>query len=179
MRIVPAAMPVSSATSFMARSTTGFGMVCQDIQHDVECSLFAVDTARPARRGHRRRPAARTRHVDAHRPRTIVLTGATGYVGGRLLPALLEQGHEVRCIVRRPERADLPGGATVVRGDVTEGTGLDEALAGADVAYYLVHSMGRGNGADFARRDREAAATFGAAVRRAGVARTVYLGGLE
>jgi uncharacterized protein YbjT (DUF2867 family) len=108
-----------------------------------------------------------------------VLTGATGYVGGRLLPELLEQGHEVRCIVRRPERADLPSGATVVRGDVTDGTGLDEALAGADVAYYLVHSMGRGNGADFARRDREAAATFGAAVRRAGVARTVYLGGLE
>src|SRR4051794_23774343 len=130
-------------------------------------------------RGHRDRPPARTRHVDAPARRTITLTGATGYVGGRLLPMLLDAGHEVRCVVRRPERARLPAGATVVRGDVADGSGLAEALAGADVAYYLVHSMGRGGGDDFAERDRRAAATFGDAVREAGVTRTVYLGGLE
>jgi uncharacterized protein YbjT (DUF2867 family) len=113
-------------------------------------------------------------------PKTIVLTGATGYVGGRLLPALLDAGHAVRCVVRRPERADLPDGAQVVRGDVLSGDGLDAALDGADVAYYLVHSMGGANGdGDFAARDRRAARTFGAAVARAGVARTIYLGGLE
>jgi uncharacterized protein YbjT (DUF2867 family) len=117
--------------------------------------------------------------VAAQPPRTIALTGATGYVGGRLLPALVAEGHEVRCLVRRPEHAELPEGATVIRGDVEDGSGLPEALDGADVAYYLVHSMGRGNGGDFARRDRDAAATFGAAVRDAGVPRTVYLGGLE
>jgi uncharacterized protein YbjT (DUF2867 family) len=108
----------------------------------------------------------------------IVLTGATGYVGGQLLPALLEAGHEVRCVVRDPDRADLPDGARVIRGDVLDGDGLDEAAAGADVAYYLVHSMG-GDGEDFVARDRRAAQTFGAALARAGVARTIYLGGLE
>jgi uncharacterized protein YbjT (DUF2867 family) len=113
-------------------------------------------------------------------PKTIVLTGATGYVGGRLLPALLDAGHDVRCVVRRPERADLPDGARVVRGDVLSGDGLDAALDGADVAYYLVHSMGGANGdGDFAGRDRRAARTFGEAVARHRVARTIYLGGLE
>jgi uncharacterized protein YbjT (DUF2867 family) len=117
--------------------------------------------------------------VDAHRPRkTIVLTGATGYVGGQLLPRLLEAGHEVRCLVRDPSRADLPRGAHVVQGDVLEGTGLAEAMEGADVAYYLVHSMG-GSEDDFAERDRRGAANFGDAARDAAVARTVYLGGLE
>jgi uncharacterized protein YbjT (DUF2867 family) len=117
--------------------------------------------------------------VDAHRPRkTIVLTGATGYVGGQLLPRLLEAGHEVRCLVRDPSRADLPRGAHVVQGDVLEGTGLAEAMEGADVAYYLVHSMG-GSDDDFAERDRRGAANFGDAARDAAVARTVYLGGLE
>jgi uncharacterized protein YbjT (DUF2867 family) len=120
--------------------------------------------------------------VDAHQDlaKTIALTGATGYVGGQLLPRLLEAGHRVRCIVRDPGRADLPEGAEVVKGDVMDGSGLDEAMAGADVAYYLVHSMGASNGdGDVADRDRRAARTFGEAVARAGVARTVYLGGLE
>ncbi|HYF24548.1 MAG TPA: NAD(P)H-binding protein [Baekduia sp.] len=112
--------------------------------------------------------------------RTILLTGATGYVGGRLLPDLLAAGHRVRCLVRDPSRArGLPDGAELVQGDVVSGDGLAGALAGADVAYYLVHSMGNGSGGDFARRDRDAAATFGRAVRDAGVARTIYLGGLE
>jgi uncharacterized protein YbjT (DUF2867 family) len=113
-------------------------------------------------------------------PKTILLTGATGYVGGALLPTLLEAGHRVRCLVRDPTRADgLPGEADVVQGDVVAGTGLREALEGVDVAYYLVHSMGGGGGEDFAARDRRAAQAFGTAVRDAGVERTVYLGGLE
>lgn len=108
----------------------------------------------------------------------IALTGATGYVGGKLLPALLEAGHEVGCLVRDPDRADLPAGAQVVKGDVLSGEGLDELLAGADVAYYLVHAMGNNPG-DFARNDRRGATTFGDAAAAAGVGRTIYLGGLE
>ncbi|MCW3004385.1 MAG: NAD-dependent epimerase/dehydratase family protein [Conexibacter sp.] len=107
-----------------------------------------------------------------------MLTGATGYVGGQLLPRLLEAGHRVRCVVRHPGRAHLPRGAEVVQGDVLQGTGLAEAMDGADVAYYLVHSMG-GSDDDFARRDRRGAANFGDAVREARVPRTIYLGGLE
>jgi uncharacterized protein YbjT (DUF2867 family) len=112
--------------------------------------------------------------------KTIVLTGATGYVGGQLLPRLLAAGHEVRCVVRSPDRADLPDGTRVIQGDVLNGDGLDAAAAGADVAYYLVHSMGGSDGdEDFAARDRRAARTFGDAMAHAGVARTIYLGGLE
>lgn len=109
----------------------------------------------------------------------VLVTGATGYVGGRLLPPLLHRGHDVRAMARRPERADVPDGARVVKGDVAGGEGLDEALEGVEVAYYLIHSMGRGNPADFAEQDRRAARTFGTAARRAGVRRIVYLGGLE
>jgi uncharacterized protein YbjT (DUF2867 family) len=110
--------------------------------------------------------------------KTILLTGATGYVGGCLAPRLLAEGHRVRCLVRRPERADLPPGAEIVQGDVVRGDGLDDALAGVDVAFYLVHSMG-GDGADFADRDRRAAEAFGGAAARQRVRRLVYLGGLE
>ena len=117
--------------------------------------------------------------MPAHK--TILLTGATGYVGGRLLPELLDQGHRVRCLVRNPAKADLPRDAEVAEGDVIEGTGLTEALQGVDVAYYLVHSMGRGNGShgDFAERDRRGADHFGRAAAQAGVDRVVYLGGLD
>lgn len=114
--------------------------------------------------------------------KTILLTGATGYVGGSLLPMLLDRGHRVRCLVRDRARAvpALPAEVQVLQGDVLSGEGLDEALTGADVAYYLVHSMGRGStGADFAASDRRGARTFGDAVARAQVPRTVYLGGLE
>lgn len=110
---------------------------------------------------------------------TILLTGATGYVGGALLPALLDDGHDVRCLVRNPEKADLPAGVTVVKGDVVTGEGLAEALDGVGVTYYLVHSMEGSAGQDFAARDRDAARTFGRAVRDARVPRTIYLGGLE
>jgi uncharacterized protein YbjT (DUF2867 family) len=121
--------------------------------------------------------------VTTHVPRRILLTGATGYVGGSLLPTLLEDGHEVRALARDAGRARerLPGGVEVVEGDVVSGEGVAAALDGIDVAYYLVHSMGRGSGSgdEFAERDRQAAANFGAAAREAGVDRVVYLGGLE
>ena len=122
-------------------------------------------------RGHRSRhpPAAMTR---------VLLTGATGYVGGQLLPALLERGHDVRALTRDPARARLPAGVEVVAGDVVAGTGLDEALDGVEVALYLVHSMGTGAGA-FADADRRGARAFAEAARRAGTRRVVYLGGLQ
>ena len=108
----------------------------------------------------------------------ILLTGATGYVGGQLLPVLLRDGHHVRCLVRDPARAKLPGDAEVVRGDVRDGASLAQALDGIEVAFYLVHSM-TGTSGDFAAADREAARTFGRAARLAGVPRVVYLGGLD
>jgi uncharacterized protein YbjT (DUF2867 family) len=110
----------------------------------------------------------------------VLLTGATGYIGGRLLPRLLDDGHRVRCLVRNPDRArgSLPDAAEIVQGDVVSGDGVADALRGIDVAYYLVHSMGAG-GDDFAQRDRTAASGFARAAKAAGVGRIVYLGGLE
>jgi uncharacterized protein YbjT (DUF2867 family) len=110
--------------------------------------------------------------------RDVLLTGATGAVGSRLLPALLDRGHRVTCLVRNPARARLPAGVRVVTGDVLTGAGLTEALDGAQIAYYLVHSMGRDAGSDFAEVDRRGAATFATAASRAGVERLIYLGGL-
>ena len=116
---------------------------------------------------------------------SVLLTGATGYVGGALLPELLRRGADVRCLVRDPARAGqagsdgADGAARLVRGDVLDPDTLEPALEGVDVAYYLIHSMGRGSGGDFARRDRRGAEGFGRAARRAGVRRVVYLGGLE
>ncbi|WP_306599136.1 SDR family oxidoreductase [Geothrix sp. 21YS21S-2] len=108
----------------------------------------------------------------------ILLTGATGYVGGRLLRALEREGHALRCLVRQPGRLQgRVGPATqVVAGDVLENTGLGEALEGVEVAYYLVHSMG--SAGEFEADDRLAAQNFGAAARDAGVRRIIYLGGL-
>jgi uncharacterized protein YbjT (DUF2867 family) len=107
----------------------------------------------------------------------VLITGATGYIGGHLAPALLQRGLHVRCLARDPSRAALPERADVVQGDVLQESTLPPALEGTDVAYYLVHSMG-GDGA-FAQRDRAGAEAFGRAARAAGVRRVVYLGGLE
>src|SRR3954471_1557008 len=106
---------------------------------------------------------------------TILLTGATGYVGGRLLRVLEEQDCTIRCLARRPE-AVTAATAEVVKGDLADPATLPPALRGVDTAYYLVHSMGsRG---DFVEEDRAAAKAFGEAAAAEGVRRIVYLGGL-
>jgi uncharacterized protein YbjT (DUF2867 family) len=108
----------------------------------------------------------------------ILLTGATGYVGGRLLRRLEEGGHAVRCLAREPARLGTRGpGTEAVKGDCLDEDSLDRALAGVHSAYYLVHSMAAGG--DFAEVDRRAAANFGRAAARAGVRRIIYLGGLS
>ncbi|CAM5660947.1 MULTISPECIES: SDR family oxidoreductase [Streptomyces] len=108
-----------------------------------------------------------------------LVTGATGYIGGRLVPELLGAGHQVRCLARSPERLrDHPWApdAEVVRGDVTDAASVARAMEGVDVAYYLVHALGTGK--DFEETDRRAARTFAEQARAAGVRRIVYLGGL-
>jgi uncharacterized protein YbjT (DUF2867 family) len=108
---------------------------------------------------------------------TVLLTGATGYIGGRLLRRLEEDGRAVRCLARHPERVAATKTTTeIVRGDCLDEPSLEPAFAGVRVAYYLVHSMGAGP--DFASLDRRAAENFGRAAARAGAARIVYLGGL-
>ncbi len=108
----------------------------------------------------------------------VLLTGATGYVGGRLLPRLEAAGFRVRCLVRRPdELADRVGpGTEVVFADMLQPDSLADAMRDGDIAYYLVHSMGSAK--SFAEKDRQAAQTFGEAARKAGVERIIYLGGL-
>jgi uncharacterized protein YbjT (DUF2867 family) len=103
----------------------------------------------------------------------VLVTGASGFVGGRLCPALEEAGHEVLAMTRRPEK--YRGAGKAVQGDVHDAASLADALSGCDGAYYLVHSLGD---PDFRRRDAEAARTFAAAAAEAGVGRIVYMGGL-
>lgn len=112
----------------------------------------------------------------------VFLTGATGYIGGRLAPRLLERGWRVRCLTRdsrkldaRPWRHDER--VEIVQGDMSDPDSLAEQMRGCDAAYYLVHSM-IASGGDYAERDRELAEHFVAAAAAAGVKRIVYLGGL-
>jgi uncharacterized protein YbjT (DUF2867 family) len=108
-----------------------------------------------------------------------LVTGATGYVGGRLVPRLLAAGHEVRCLTRYPQRLrDVPWAdrVEVVQGDVATGAGLDAALEGVDVLFYLVHALGQ---PDRAEVERRSARFVAAAALRAGVARIVHLARLE
>ena len=108
----------------------------------------------------------------------VLLTGATGYIGGRLLKALEKQGHRVRCLTRRPTtlKAKVGPSTEIVMGDALDQASLEDALQGIEVAYYLIHSMGS-NGA-FEQLDRQAARSFGQAAKSAGVSRIIYLGGL-
>ena len=108
----------------------------------------------------------------------ILLTGATGYVGGRLLRMLQNAGHRVRCLTRRPGAlsGEVSPATEVVAADVLDRGSLRGRMDGVESAYYLVHSMGTKG--DFEEQDRRAAGNFGGEARRAGVARIVYLGGL-
>ncbi|MCU1420880.1 MAG: NAD(P)-dependent oxidoreductase [Microbacteriaceae bacterium] len=109
-----------------------------------------------------------------------LVTGATGYVGGRLAPRLVEAGYEVRVLARDPSRLEsVPwaGQVEAVRGDLADPASLEAAFAGVDVLYYLVHSMGRKG--DFERLEREQATNVARAAKAAGIRRIVYLGGLH
>ena len=121
--------------------------------------------------------SAQVTSTGSRRPR-VLLTGATGYVGGRLLPRLEQRDLHVRCLARRPEFLESRVGprTEIVEGDVLDSESLRSALAGVDVAYFLVHSMG--DDGDFERRERAGARNFAEACAESGVSRIVYLGGL-
>ncbi len=117
----------------------------------------------------------------------ILLTGASGFVGSMLVPRLLAEGHELRALTREPARVrsaiSEASEIEVVSGDVLTGAGLERAMAGVDVAYYLIHSMesppaGTSWQGSFPDRERLGATSFAKQARRAGVERIVYLGGL-
>ena len=103
----------------------------------------------------------------------ILVTGATGFIGRRLVPALIDQGHDVRAMTRHPERYDGPGEG--VAGDMDDPSSLTSPLEGVDVAYYLVHSL---DDDDFERKDADAARGFARAAAAAGVRQIIYMGGL-
>lgn len=116
-------------------------------------------------------------HTSSTKP--ILITGATGYVGGNLVPRLLEEGYRVRVLVRDPEKLRAKpwrSDVEVFKGDVIEPLTLRSALLDVEVAYYLIHSITSGE--NFAERDIAAARNFGEAVRQTGVKRVIYLGGL-
>jgi uncharacterized protein YbjT (DUF2867 family) len=104
----------------------------------------------------------------------VLITGTSGYIGSRLAPRLQRDGHSIRGFSRHPAPAPFP----VFEGDAVTGRGLEQALTGSDVAYFLIHSMEPSPNGSFAARDRAAAENFARAAQAAGVRRIVYLGGL-
>ena len=108
----------------------------------------------------------------------VLLTGASGYVGGRLIPLLERHPVVLRCLARNPDklRATVRDSTQVVQGDVLDAISLDAALKGVHTAYYLVHLMSGSK--DFEKEDRQAATNFAQAAKKAGVSRIIYLGGL-
>src|SRR5579864_6957691 len=108
----------------------------------------------------------------------ILLTGGSGYVGGRLIPLLEKQGVRLRCLARSPEkmRSRVQPGTEIVQGDVLDPASLDRAIQGVHTAYYLVHLMSGSK--DFEKEDRQAATNFGQSAKKAEVRRIIYLGGL-
>ncbi len=109
-----------------------------------------------------------------------LVTGATGYIGGLLVPRLLDAGHRVRALARNPDKlssAPWRDDVEVARGDLTKPDSLTEAFEGVDVVYYLVHSMGTSR--DFVAAERKSARNVVAAAKKAGVRRLVYLSGLH
>jgi uncharacterized protein YbjT (DUF2867 family) len=113
-------------------------------------------------------------------PGRALVTGATGFVGGRLARVLAAQDWDVRCMVRNPSRAGAlrDQGFELHVGDVLDPASLRGAGDGCEVAYYLIHGMGRGGGQGFAERERASAAAFAQMAKEEGVERVVYLGGL-
>lgn len=123
-----------------------------------------------------------TADLTAVRTRPVLVTGATGYVGGRLVPRLLDAGYRVRCLVRAPGKlADRPWAAhphvEIVSADAADDKALRAAMAGCGAAYYLIHSM-MAVGPAYRTRDRELARTFAHAAAAADILRIIYLGGL-
>ena len=105
--------------------------------------------------------------------RTVLVTGASGFVGSHLAQALTEHGHQVRAMTRHPQK--YAGAGEAVQGDVADPASLVRCVSGVDAAYYLIHSLERN---DFEEQDRHAARNFASAAARAGLERIVYLGGL-
>jgi uncharacterized protein YbjT (DUF2867 family) len=112
------------------------------------------------------------------RDNLVLLTGASGYVGGRLRRALEAAGQPLRCMARTPEylRAKVAPSTEVLPGDVLDPASLPHALRGVHTAYYLIHSMAAAR--DYAEQDHRGAVNFGQAAKEAGVRRLIYLGGL-
>ena len=106
----------------------------------------------------------------------ILVTGASGYIGSQLIPRLARDNHDLVAFARDPTR--VAAGVPVAVGDVVTGAGLEAALEGVDVAYYLIHSMEPSPDGAFPDRERRAAEGFAAAARAAGTRRAIYLGGL-
>ena len=113
--------------------------------------------------------------TDSRRRPLVLLTGATGYIGGRLLKGLEKAGWQVRCLARHPEflRPRVAPNTEVVKGDCLDPASLLPALTGVHTAYYLVHSMG--STGKFEEEDRQAARNFASSARQAGVRRIIYL----